>query len=197
MSRKQVVLVISAGGWLFVMMAFWGMYRDANRVERDDLVAVAEQEQVVAVIDENKEDRVVIDIGGSVNNPGVYEFRGTVRVAQVVEKAGGFADEVDLAFVNKTLNLAELVRDGEKLYLPSEVEAVEAGKNGVLSTELGMTGISINNASQKELQTLTGIGEVRAKAVIDARPFSSVQELLERGILTEKIFANIKEQITL
>jgi competence protein ComEA len=180
-------------------MAFWGLYRDANQTAGDDELVVdrVELPGAAGLAAETKEERVVIDIGGSVNEPGVYEFWGTVRVAQVVEKAGGFAQEADLAFVNKTLNMAELVKDGAKLYVPSAVEAVEASKNGVSVDPTTSSGISVNYATEKELQSLSGIGEVRAKAIINARPFTSVQELLERGILTEKIFANIKEQITL
>jgi competence protein ComEA len=47
--------------------------------------------------------------------------------------------------------------------------------------------VNVNTATQEELQQLPGIGEARAKAILDARRerggFKSVEELLEiRGI---------------
>ncbi|MDP1966245.1 MAG: helix-hairpin-helix domain-containing protein, partial [Reyranella sp.] len=40
--------------------------------------------------------------------------------------------------------------------------------------------IDLNNASRDDLMTLDGIGEVRADAIIRARPFRAKTELVER-----------------
>jgi len=54
--------------------------------------------------------------------------------------------------------------------------------------------VNINSASLEKLKTLTGIGEVKAQAIIDARPFASLDDLLNVKGIGEKTLAKIKEQ---
>lgn len=57
------------------------------------------------------------------------------------------------------------------------------------------TKININHAGTKELKTLSGIGEVTAKKIIQGRPYKSVGEIYERGYIGIKTFNNIKNNI--
>ena len=54
--------------------------------------------------------------------------------------------------------------------------------------------IDINNAGQGELEELTGIGEVKAQAIIDSRPFDSVDDLIEVYGIGEVTLKKIEEQ---
>ena len=54
--------------------------------------------------------------------------------------------------------------------------------------------VEINTASLEQLETLTGIGPVKAQATIDARPFSSVDDLLRVKGIGEKTLQKIKDQ---
>ena len=54
--------------------------------------------------------------------------------------------------------------------------------------------IDINTASAEELDELYLVGEVKAQAIIDARPFSSIDELLDIYGIGEKTVEGIKEQ---
>lgn len=53
--------------------------------------------------------------------------------------------------------------------------------------------ININTATQKQLEILPGVGEVKAKKIIEKRPYSSVNELVD--IVGEKTFTVIRDKV--
>ena len=55
--------------------------------------------------------------------------------------------------------------------------------------------IDINTASEEELATLPGIGEVRAKAIVKGRPYARKDELARRKIIPQSVYDNIRERI--
>ncbi|MDR0462853.1 MAG: helix-hairpin-helix domain-containing protein, partial [Pseudomonadales bacterium] len=144
---------------------------------------------------------ILVDIGGAVLRPGIYELEAGSVVADVINSAGGFAPDANREYLNRVLNLAVELTSAQKLYIPYSGEVINRVENGSADSSTTASGnsglISINNASQRELQTLTGIGEVRAQAIIDGRPYSSIDDLLTRRVLTEGIFRNIRDEIDL
>lgn len=57
-----------------------------------------------------------------------------------------------------------------------------------------MRAVDINTASLKQLEMLTEIGPKKAQAIVDARPFSSVDDLIRVKGIGEKTLQKIKEQ---
>jgi competence protein ComEA len=55
--------------------------------------------------------------------------------------------------------------------------------------------MDINSASMKDLASLPGIGEARAKAIIKGRPYKGKDELAQKKIVPQKVYDDIKEQI--
>ena len=55
--------------------------------------------------------------------------------------------------------------------------------------------IDLNAASRDELMTLDGIGEVRADAIIRARPFRAKTELVERRLITEHLYEKLADKV--
>lgn len=54
--------------------------------------------------------------------------------------------------------------------------------------------IDINTASKTDLDKLYGIGEIKAQAIIDSRPFDSVDDLIDVYGIGEVTLQNIKSQ---
>jgi competence protein ComEA len=55
--------------------------------------------------------------------------------------------------------------------------------------------MDINTASEKELATLKGIGEARAKAIVKGRPYKGKDELVQKKIVPQNVYDEIKDQI--
>src|SRR5882757_2497414 len=55
--------------------------------------------------------------------------------------------------------------------------------------------LELNSASRDALMTLDGIGEVRADAIIRARPFKAKTELVERRLIPEALYEKISDKV--
>jgi DNA uptake protein ComE-like DNA-binding protein len=55
--------------------------------------------------------------------------------------------------------------------------------------------IDLNSASRDDLMSLDGIGEVRADAIIRARPFKAKTELVERRLIPEALYDKIADKV--
>lgn len=137
-----------------------------------------------------------VDLAGAVVKPGVYELPDGSRLKDLLTLAGGLAGEADRVWVEKNLNLAQKLVDSQKVYIPGQFDS--GGTSGEVAGESTMVSgkININSASAAELDTLWGIGEARAKGIIDNRPYSSIDELLSKKIVPANVFEAIKDKIT-
>lgn len=119
------------------------------------------------------------------------------RIGDAIAAAGGFAKDANPLFVAHQLNGAAALSDEQKIYIPTTEEAQEerlkGGETSISSS--GVTGISINSASIDMLQELPGIGEKRAKDIVDNRPYASVSELIEKAGLPSSTVTELEEFI--
>jgi len=56
--------------------------------------------------------------------------------------------------------------------------------------------ININTASSEDLDSLPGVGPVTADKIINGRPYQTINDLIDRKILTNKVFSQIKDKIS-
>jgi len=142
-----------------------------------------------------QEVQVFIDIGGAVNRPGVYQFGSLPRLGEVVERAGGLQINADPAFISEQMNLSRKLSDESKIFIPF------IGSPGSDELKVNSEGpqagskVSLNTASQKELESLPGIGEKRAQEIVQSRPFTTIEELQRKVGLSLKVFNEIKELV--
>jgi competence protein ComEA len=134
---------------------------------------------------------VHVHVAGAVVRPGVHELAAGARVVDAVAAAGGSVAGADL----DALNLAAVLADGQRVYVPVEGEVVELVDPGAGATETVATGpIDLNVASAGDLDALPGIGPTTAAAIVRHRdehgPFMTVDGLLDvRGIGPAKLDA--------
>lgn len=140
---------------------------------------------------------IVVHVAGAVAEPGVYRIQAAARVVDAVAAAGGAttAARVD------ALNLASPLRDGDRIYVPTDAEAPPPSA-GVSSVGAGASVASgapsgpldVNIATIDELDRLPGVGPATAAAIVAHReangPFPTIDSIGDvRGIGPAKLEA--------
>lgn len=186
----------------------------ANAANQNDLeeIKIESAEESVAVdgYAENTDSvignkMVYVHVTGCVRSAGVYRVPEGSRIDDAIKAAGGFAKSAD----QTAINLAEVIKDEQQIIVPKKTNANLVGKedyspslqqnasDGNANASNGL--VNINYATSEQLQTLSGIGEAKAKKIIEYREqngrFSSVEELTNISGIGEKTLESIKSHI--
>ena len=135
--------------------------------------------------------RYFVDIEGAVMMPGVYELAEGSRIKDVLVAAGGLADRADRDFCEKNINMAELIKDGQKIYIPSR--GVTGEDEGYFEAMALSKMVSINSATTSELDTLWGIGQAKAELIVKNRPYQNLDELVSKKIISQSVLDRNRE----
>ncbi len=137
---------------------------------------------------------LVVHVAGAVQAPGVYRLTAGARVIDAVQAAGGVATDSN----PDAINLAAVVADGERVYVPHVGEVAPVVASGSAATSGGSSTpsgpVNLNTATADDLDALPGVGPSTAMAILAYRdqhgPFTSVDDLGEvRGIGPAKLDA--------
>jgi competence protein ComEA len=71
-----------------------------------------------------------------------------------------------------------------------------AQKHVSKAEKLGSTVININTASEADLQKVPGISKKRAAKIVKARPFTSVDELVTKKIMSKKDLDKVRANLS-
>lgn len=145
---------------------------------------------------------IAVHICGAVKQPGVYEVLEGSRISDVIKLSGGLAKEAAGDYINQ----AEKVTDGQRYYIPTvneleDLPAVEMIRSGQSDNNIEDKdqSVNINTADEDELMTLPGIGEAKAKSIIDYRntngKFKTTEELMNIPGIKEGLFNQIVSMI--
>lgn len=138
---------------------------------------------------------VLVDIEGAVISPGVYQLPAESRIKDLLVLAGGFSERADRIYCEKNLNLAQILKDGQKIYIPELSDT--PGSPGYVEAKSGVKMINVNTATLVELDTLWGVGPVRAETIVKNRPYATMEELISKGGMTKQIFEKNQDLISL
>ena len=138
-------------------------------------------------------DTILIDVSGAVVNPGVYSLPASSRISDALERAGGITSEADTTYIAKAINKAQILQDGQKVFIP----LAESEGAGVAAADTQSQMININTASVSELDVLPGVGQVTADKIIANRPYTSLEDLINKKSVSQSVFEKIKDKITL
>jgi len=182
------LMAVGLGGWMLVSA-------DVSEPPADEVLdpfAEASSSALPAA-----SEFLVVDVEGAVVRPGIMELPAGSRVADAVEAAGGYSAQADLAAAAAQVNLAATLRDG---VVP--VIGAGGGGSGGGGSGGGAGGglVDLNSASPEELDALPGIGPVTVQKIVAARteqPFSSLDEMVTRKVLTNAQVDKIRDLVTI
>lgn len=172
-------LVLAGMGLLIMIVGgvvAWKQEREENKVE------------IIENIKGIETNEIMVDVGGAVERPGVYKLVADARVNDALVAAGGLSAEADRSWVARYLNLAQVVADGTKLYVPKAGESINSVK--------GVNSINVNTATASELDSLWGVGAKRAADIIANRPYTKTEELVTKAGVPQNVYEKIKEQVS-
>lgn len=179
----------------------------------------------IVVFKENKPEisQIGVEIKGAVKNAGVYKLETGSRVIDLVDKSGGLTNNADTSVLNLSKELKN--EDVVIIYTNHEIEEMKKGSTSIKYIEkecvcpklensacfseiidhsesiINKTGkVSLNTATLKELLTIPGIGESKAKLIIEYRNnngFKKIEDIMNVKGVGSGIFEKIKSYITI
>ena len=148
---------------------------------------------------------IAVYVTGAVVNPGVYTATSDQRLHDVLTLAGGPSDDADL----DRINLASRLTDAAHYKIPSvddtDTDGPAPGEVQIAGSETLPTAnpcaapININTATAQCLETLPGIGTVRAESIVAHRermgPFVVAEDIKAVSGIGDGIYQRIADMI--
>ena len=168
---------------------------------------------------------ITVDIKGEVKSPGVYKIEEGKRVVDAINASGGLTKKA----VTKYINLSKVLKDEDVIIINniSELEKIEDKKNieeikinnksnisvkesDVITNDKSdivkesdsnkNTIVNINTCTLEELLSINGIGESKAKSIIEYREnvglFTSKEDIMKVSGIGKSLYDKIKDYIT-
>ena len=190
-NRKEIITV------LICISAFisFGLFSS-----KSDVITMNTNLEKEKVIEEIKEETIMVDIKGEIQNPGTYELEIGNRIIDVINKSGGLTDDADV----RSINLSEKLEDEMLIIIPSKEELVNNqpvinSKNNTNVNQAQDSKISINTANVSTLMTLKGIGQKKAESIVEYREknglFKKIEDITNVSGIGNSIFDKIKNYI--
>ncbi len=204
MSRSDRILVAAVGGALILVAAAGFVLLapaegQAPELDRSaQLLVGSPAASQLATADAAA--TIVVDVEGAVTEPGIRELPAGSRIADAIDAAGGFATDADLSAAS-SINLAQPLVDGQQVRVPriGEGAPVGGGPDDAADGSIEPGLVNVNTATPEELESLPGIGAVTVQKIVAARqerPFSSLQDMVDRGVIHRGQLEDIAELAT-
>lgn len=139
---------------------------------------------------------LVVDVTGAVKNSGVYRAKSGAIVQELIQMAGGLADNAD----SKQINQAQRITDQMQIYVPYQGEKSTPVANKATGANKETKKVNINSATVDDFKNVTGIGPKKAEKIIAFREkngnFNELHDLTKVSGIGEKSLESLKDQLT-
>jgi len=212
-SKKYFLEIILLTIATVITIAALFLYAKNNQSSEEEITTYPARLRPNSIGTTARQGKIFVDVSGAVKKPNLYQVDFGARIKEVIDKAGGLSNDADVIFFNRNFNLARIVTDQEKIYIPS-ISEINSGifiQNQLTldyTTPTTSTGIAsnaptdnnqlinLNLATIEELDQLPGIGQVTANKIIINRPYTTIEELLIKKVVNKGVFEKIKGLIS-
>lgn len=203
LNKKQKIIIIIIGISMLIFIGYYIITKTNNSkyVELETQEIEIEESNIINEEEIKQENKIIVHITGAVEKQGIVEIKQNSRISDIIDAAGGVTKEADLS----RINLAYMVEDGQKIYVPSiyDEEAITVTENageGVVEENNENTGkVNINTATQTELETLNGIGPSTALKIINYRKengdFEKIEDIKNVPGIGDAKFESFKDNV--
>jgi len=173
-------------------------FYDNNTLVNNDLLINTNNEKV-SNSSEIENNLIIVYVCGAVKKNKVVTLKENSRVCDAIDAVGGVTSDADLT----NINLAYMLEDGEKIYIPKKGEETQIDSiiSSNSSSSIKNKKININKATQTELETIPGVGPSTASKIIDYREkngkFTKIEDIKNVSGIGDAKYENIKEYITI
>lgn len=176
-------------------------YRHFAPGTSEEIVFEEPESQGNAKIEKVEVAKIIVHVAGAVKREGVYRLKHGDRIIDALKLAGGAASSANLSVIN----LAEKVKDGQKIMVPAKriLSERKSGNPGIGASGVSLsTGkVNINTANEKELCKVKGIGPTTAKRIVEYRLsngfFSKIKDIMKVKSIGKGKFGKIKDEISI
>lgn len=208
--KKKILLVGVVAIVVVIGIVYFGIAKEEGEyVEFEDEIIGQEITNEIENKMEEKIEEIVVHVSGQVVNAGIVTLKEGARMTDAIEAAGGVTEEADL----EKVNLAYVLEDAQKIYIPSKTEKEDnndslegKGEDAIVSNDSTKTSkkeqkimININTAKEEELKQLDGIGSSTATKIVNYRKengrFNTIEDIKNVSGIGESKFNKIKDKI--
>ena len=221
-NKKQKIILISIIAILATGISYYAYSKENTEYEMSNLELennIPNEQKEEGNLKQAEKTKIKVHVSGAVNQEGVIELDEGARIVDAIEKTGGFTEEA----YTKEINLAHLLEDGVKIYIPTKKEIEEKENNVVANqnetitqakystretntsninnlTKSNNSKININTATKEQLDTLPGIGVSTAEKIIQYRKekaqngeFISIEEFQQQSGVSKSVIETLEK----
>lgn len=213
-NKKQKIIAVVAILIVFIIcgITYLDMSIDKNNkehtytmevkgVKNEEEIKLGEEVEAVTLKEKEEEKKKImlrVHIAGAVKNQQVVTIEEGSILQDAIELAGGLNEDASL----EAINLATLLKDNQKYYIPHESDSEEKISQ-LLHQDMKVINddglININTASTIELESLNGVGEATAKGIVAHRNekglFKTIEDIMKVSGIKQATFNKFKDQI--
>ena len=197
-------------GALAVYYLFPQIGRISNNLKEQSVYVV--ENKCEPIEEEKPECPIRVDVSGAVNVPSVYCFDEGSVVIDALNISKGLKKGYAKEYLTRKINLALPLKNNQKIYIPFEKDVdcklqeftiiAEDVENNFNDTEPNTDAedvetacININTATKEQLTTLNGVGDSTAQKIIEGRPYTQIEDLLNVSGIGQATLDKFKDKI--
>ena len=222
---RKLVYPLTMILFVFIFIGIIVIKNNLNKSKYDEIEVAKDivKEEIEEEIPKEEIIKYNVDIKGAVKKPGVYQIDKNLTINDAINIAGGLTNEADTSLIN----LAKKITDEMVIIIYTKEEVKNSNiintvikvvekecvcpnieNDGCLNNEItdNITNkedsslININTASIEELKTINGIGESKAKKIIEYREkngnFNTIEDIKNVEGIGDTLYETIKIYIT-